>query len=163
VIHASALLSLLTLAAPAPGPGESRPLNGTQFAQVRIQQHVLIRMPPPVRIVPPPPPRSPAAMNARAFPPPPISWDEKKADKCLKLATLAGAAGVGSGSVDLLLSNGKRLRAKLGSECPALDFYRGFYVKPTADGMICASRDTIRARSGSECRIKDFKTLVPSR
>jgi len=45
--------------------------------------------------------------------------------------------------------------------CPALDFYSGFYLRPSADGQVCADRDTVHARSGGQCGIERFRTLVP--
>lgn len=128
--------------------------GATRLAQVRIQQHIVIRVPRPDAV---------RRVSAPAAPLPPIAWVEKDADKCVKLQSLAGATITRPDSVDLFLSGGKRVRAKLGNECPALDFYTGFYVKPTKDGMLCAKRDIFRSRSGGECRIKAFRTLIPAR
>lgn len=142
----------MLLAAPAAAVADSRPLDGMTLAQVRIQQHIIIRVPRAM---------SPVG-NPRPLPPsPPINWTEKRADNCVKLERLAGAAVTRADSVDLLMINGRRMRAKLDAECPALDFYSGLYVKPTRDGMLCASRDIIRSRAGSECRIRAFRSLEP--
>ena len=46
------------------------------------------------------------------------------------------------------------------SDCPALDFYGGFYLQPD-DERICAKRETIRSRVGGSCRIERFRLLVP--
>lgn len=143
----------------APGTGEPASSRAspapTRVAQVRIQQHIVIRVPrpDPVRRVAAPPPA----------PLPPIAWVEKRADDCIAAESLSGAAIIRSDSVDLVLSGGRRVRAKLGNECPALDFYAGFYVKPNKDGKLCAKRDVFRSRSGGECRIKSFRTLMPGR
>lgn len=66
-------------------------------------------------------------------------------------------------SVDLILRDNSRVRARLDRRCPALDYYRGFYIDTTADGRICADRDTIRSRAGGECRIDQFRRLSPER
>jgi hypothetical protein len=76
------------------------------------------------------------------------------------LAAIEGAIISGEDSVDLILEDDTRLRARFDDKCPALDFYSGLYMKATPDGMICAERDSIRARSGSACRIDGFKRLV---
>ena len=55
------------------------------------------------------------------------------------------------------------MRARLQDECPALDYYRGFYVRPQPDGRICADRDAIRTRSGGDCGIDRFRRLVPAK
>lgn len=130
------------------------PVTGTRMAQVRIQQHIVIRVPRPDAV---------RRVSAPAAPLPPIAWIEKDGEKCVEMTRLAGAAITRSDSVDLVMAGGKRVRAKLGKECPALDFYSGFYVKPTRDGKVCARRDTFRSRAGGECQIKAFRTLIPGR
>lgn len=86
---------------------------------------------------------------------------EKKADDCVKVDQLAGFTVNRPDSVDLMLRDGKLLRAKLGVDCPALGFYSGFYVKPTKDRKICAKRDSFRSRSGRLCDVEAFRKLVP--
>ena len=93
----------------------------------------------------------------------PRKWREKKGPKCVPANALAGALVSGPDSVDLLLRGGKRVRAKLESRCPALDYYSGFYIRPGDDGRICQDRDTIRARSGGKCGIDRFRSLVPGK
>ncbi len=100
------------------------------------------------------PPRAPS-------PPPPLV--ERKADDCVKLDRIVGFSVNQGDSIELLINDGSRLRAKLGSNCPALGFYSGFYVKPHQDGRMCARRDTIRSRSGGTCSIDAFRRLVPAR
>lgn len=153
IVVVSAML-LPHAAVPDPGPRAAPPLTGTRVAQVRIQQHIMIRVPRPDAV---------RRVSAPAAPLPPIAWVEKSTDKCVQMNRLAGAAITRPDSVDLVLAGGKRVRAKLGKECPALDFYSGFYVKPTKDGMVCARRDTFRSRAGGECQIKSFRTLIPER
>ncbi|WP_404334113.1 hypothetical protein AB2M62_12360 [Sphingomonas sp. MMS12-HWE2-04] len=88
---------------------------------------------------------------------------EKKANDCVKVDKLAGFTVNRSDSVDLVLKDGSLLRAKLGSDCPALGFYSGFYVKPNKDQKICAKRDGFRSRSGRTCPIQGFASLVQAR
>ena len=90
---------------------------------------------------------------------PAIQWTEKKGPKCLPARTIAGAAMIGRHSVDLVLRDRRRIRAKLENSCPALDYYYGFYITPNKDGMICADRDIIRSRMGGQCEIDGFRTL----
>ena len=73
--------------------------------------------------------------------------------------TLAGAALISQNSVDLILRDNRRLRAKLERSCPALDYYYGFYITPNPDGRICADRDVIRSRMGGRCQIERFRLL----
>ena len=89
-----------------------------------------------------------------------IEWIEKKGPKCINADRLTGANWSGPSSIDFLLRDRTRIRAVMDNECPALDFYRGFYLQPD-DERICAKRDTIRSRVGGSCRIERFRTLVP--
>jgi hypothetical protein len=120
------------------------------FAQIQIEQRAVIR----VRPVAVPPPSAPVAR---------IRWDEKKGPNCVPLTALAGAIVSSPDSIDLLLRGGLRVRAKLTKSCPSIDFYQGFYVKPTKDGQICRNRDLIHARTGGECEIGNFHSLVPAK
>ncbi|URW76077.1 hypothetical protein M9980_02260 [Sphingomonas donggukensis] len=147
----------LTLPAAAGGQRTPPPVAPTVGSStVIIQQRMIIRVP---RL---PGGRTPVAAAA-ARSPFAAQWTEKKADRCVPVTRLAAAAINGPDSVDLMLNGGQRLRAKLGDECPALDFYSGFYVQMAKDGKVCARRDSIRSRSGRECRIEWFRTLVPAR
>ena len=89
----------------------------------------------------------------------PVEWKEGKGPRCVPARAILGASLLGQNSVDLILKNRSRLRAELGSRCPALDYYYGFYITPNPDGMICADRDIIRSRVGGECEIERFRTL----
>lgn len=157
-------LTYLTLlaACPSPVPAQvappaDQPRNDTGRVvtrTMRVQQRIIIRVPRA--------PVTPAAM-AGSTALPPMNWVEQRSAKCVPLARLAAATISQSGSIDLLLTGGSRLRARLESECPALDFYSGVYLKGTSDGQICAQRDTIRSRSGGQCRITALRALVPGR
>ena len=76
-------------------------------------------------------------------------------------AELGGAIVTARDRIDLVMHGGKRVRAEFDDDCPGLDFYRGFYLKPAPDGMVCAGRDTVRARSGAKCPVERFRKLVP--
>ncbi|MGJ3648618.1 hypothetical protein ACLB0R_09100 [Sphingomonas sp. GlSt437] len=80
--------------------------------------------------------------------------------KCVPIP-LIGAAQVSTrDSVDLMMIDGGVLRTRFADRCPALGFYPGLYMRQTADGLVCAGRDALRARSGADCRIKSFKRLA---
>ncbi|MCY7339448.1 MAG: hypothetical protein LH465_05785 [Sphingomonas bacterium] len=93
-------------------------------------------------------------------PPPLFEWEEHKGPKCLPAAAIVGASIAGPSSIDFVLRDRRRIRAKLDKDCAGLDFYGGFYVEP-ADGGICAKREEIRSRVGASCRITHFRRLVP--
>jgi hypothetical protein len=141
---------MLLLAAPAAAP-EPRPWSAA--VAMLQQQHVTIHVP---RIT-----VTSTTIIVRQPRLPPVT--EKKASDCVKLEKIEGFTVNTTDSVDLVLNDGSLLRAKLGSECPALGFYRGFYLKPTEDKKLCAGRDTLRSRSGRACAIQAFRTLVAAR
>lgn len=122
----------------APGIDQARP---PAFAQLTIEQSLVIRVP-------------------RRIPAKPLKWKSKKGPKCVAMSSIAGAAVVADDAIDLVLRGGQRLRAHFSSRCPALDYYSGFYILPTADGRICADRDMIRTRAGGQCEIQRFRKLI---
>ena len=96
----------------------------------------------------------------RPLPPPRFEWVERKGPKCLPVSAIRGALLTGPNHVDFMLPQKQRIRATFDDDCPALDFYGGFYVEPV-DGAVCAKREEIRLRAGSTCRIERFRSLVP--
>jgi hypothetical protein len=92
-----------------------------------------------------------------------IQWREGRGPRCISADRLIGATSFRPSSVDLILRDNSRIRVQLQRSCPALDYYRGFYINATADGQICADRDSIRSRAGGECQIDQFNALSPER
>lgn len=147
----SLFLPLLLLAAPAPPDPPDPPARGggVLAARLTIRQRIIVRIP---RM---PVGREPITATRKA-----IEWKEKKGEKCVAMERLRGAIVSGPESIDLIMG-GERMRAKLDDDCSPMDYYAGFYMKSTPDGMVCAKRDSIRTRSGGSCRINAFKRLVP--
>jgi hypothetical protein len=136
-----ALLAAASSAAPA--------TDGIEFAQMMIQQRVVVRVP----LTPLP----------EAAPQMQMRWVEKKGPKCVGLSSLAGFVVRGPQVVDLFIRGGARVRTRLEKQCTGVDLGYGFYVKPNADGRICADRDTLHARTGGKCEVERFTNLVPER
>lgn len=90
-----------------------------------------------------------------------IDWRESKGPKCLPARAIAGAMLSGRSSIDFVMRDRQRVRAKVDDDCTALDFYDGFYVQPE-DEQLCVRRDAIRSRMGASCRIEKFRTLTPA-
>ena len=141
-----AITILASAASQMTGRHDARP-ETVVVAQLQIERTSIVRIRP-----------------ALSTPPaPPVRWQEKKGPKCIPVGALAGALVSSPTSIDLVLRGGPRLRAKLNKNCTAIDFYQGFYVKPSRDGRICEDRDAIRSRLGAQCEITKFKTLVPEK
>ena len=132
-------LALLGAAPPSPAPVG-------RYSQVIVREQLVVRIPA-------------EAMSA----PVPIRWKEGKGPKCVPARIIVAASVIAPSSVDFVLRDARRIRAKLDSSCPALDYYRGFYIAPNPDGQICADRDIIRSRMGGECGIDKFRSLKPKR
>ena len=144
------ILALILLAvAPGASVDESR-LDKVEIAQLTVHQRIIIRIP---RLSLPP--RQPVQPEKQ------VTWSEKKGPKCVAMGDLVGAAISAPDSIDLMVDDGSRVRARLDDDCPPLDYYSSYYLKPTPDGMVCADRDAIRSRSGGSCPIEEFKRLVP--
>lgn len=132
-----AALLLFAAAAPAAAP----PARPAQYGQTVVREQVIIRF--------------------RQSPPSRIEWKEGKGPKCVPARAILAATLVGKSSVDLIMRNRQRVRARLESSCPALDYYYGFYITPNPDGMVCEDRDNIRSRMGGACEIDRFRSLEP--
>jgi hypothetical protein len=141
---AAALLSfVLGLNQPA------SPAQPAQYEQVTVRGQLIVRV--PVRM-------GQATPLASLF-----EWKESKGPRCVPLRSIAGAALLSENSVDLILRDRSRVRARLERRCPELDYYYGFYVTPNADGQLCADRDMIRSRIGGQCGIDRFRNLMAVR
>ena len=92
----------------------------------------------------------------------PLRWEEKDNKRCVDVRAVASASLISPDALDFTLKNGERWRLRFRDSCPAIGFYRGFYLRPNEDGKICAKRDTIHLRSGGECEIRNFRRLKPS-
>lgn len=90
-----------------------------------------------------------------------IDWKEKKGPRCVPASLIRRASLSGSEQVDLILSGGSRVRAQFEDDCPALDFYGGFYLQYGRDQQICARRDAVQSRMGRNCTIERFRLLIP--
>jgi hypothetical protein len=138
-------LNLLTLLALLPallGMAGWQEADSPSVRRVFVQDQMIIKVP------------------VRPLPPAQFEWVERKGPRCLPASVIRGALLTGPDHVDFMLPQRQRIRAALDDDCPALDFYGGFYLK-TDDEQICSRRDSIHSRMGGSCRIKRFRYLVP--
>lgn len=142
ILAGAAALMMLVFGGAAEDGDPARPL---QFAQVTVRQQIVIRS------------RTPPGGSSQ------VSWREGRGPRCVPMRAVIGATQPARNSVDLLMRDRSRVRARLENGCTALDFYSGFYVNGTPDGMICADRDAVRSRMGGECEIEQFRSLTAVR
>jgi hypothetical protein len=143
-------LAAMTLLALGGGSAAQRAPVPAIGGSISIHEQVVIRIPQA--------PRPSTAPDA-----PQITWRERRGPHCVETSRIAGATLLGPTGFDLVMRGGGRLRVHLESSCPALDYYRGFYVTAAKDGRICADRDIVRSRAGGACQIERFRSLRPHR
>jgi hypothetical protein len=124
-----------------------QPPRGGGRGTITVHQQIIVRV-------------SPGALPAGAGASQMVRWEEHRGPRCIAARQILGAARLGQNSVDLVFRDRTRVRARLEGRCPALDFYSGFYLPVSADGQICADRDSVRSRTGGECQIEQFRTLT---
>jgi len=125
--------------------------------QVRIEQHVIIRISP-----------SPPAARREMFGPPPrpdepVRFKEKKSDHCVAIDDIAGITPMQPNRLVLFMRDHRMLSAALERSCDADAFYLGAYIARSPDGKLCTGRDALRARTGATCRVSRISRLVPVR
>ncbi len=126
---------------------EGASASQTQLAQLVIERRVVIRVVPHEA-------RAQIRPNFR-------DWREKSAARCLYANDVVGVLITKPDSIDIVLRGRHAMRARLEKGCRSIDFYSGFYFKPTPDGRLCEDRDMIYSRAGGACTIDRYHRLVP--
>jgi hypothetical protein len=164
------LLAPLALAAASP-PGEARDLSQAApggrgvwgaiveafrvpvAAQARIERRMVIRVAPlgPLRDVLAGLPDRPRAARLR----------ERRLGRCLPAAGIAGVEIDADDRLLLFMRDQRLVSASLEKICRGRDFYSGFYIERSGDGLLCVGRDMLHSRTGTSCTISRFRQLVP--
>ena len=120
--------------------------------QVRIEQRVTIRIAPRMVLATPlvSTPEEDAAPR----------FDERKMGKCVAVGGIAGVQIGGDDKLMLFMRDQRIVSATLEKACSARDFYSGFYIERSADGMLCVDRDTLQSRTGANCSLRRLRQLV---
>ena len=121
--------------------------------QVRIEQHMSIRISPGPGL---PPPELLLQLQQNAAPPRIV---QRAIGKCLPVSGVS-AVRVSNNRLLLFMRDQRVVSASLEKSCRAADFYSGFYVERSADGQICADRDRLQSRSGAKCKLSKLRQLV---
>jgi hypothetical protein len=147
--------ALLPAAAPAPpAPGEGiDPAEVPVAEQVRIEQRVIVRVSPLGAA-------TRQALVSEIAPVDPPRLVERKMGKCLPVAGIAAVQPDASNTLLLFMRDRRLISASLEKACSARDFYSGFYLERTGDGMLCVSRDKLHSRAGASCAIGRLRQLV---
>ena len=69
-----------------------------------------------------------------------IEWVEHKGPKCIPAGSIRGALLSGPSRSISCSPTGSRIRAEFDEDCPALDFYGGFYLQPQRRAAVRQAR-----------------------
>jgi hypothetical protein len=153
-LAAPALLAPALSAEPAPGEEEADAgVLGAPAQQVRIEQGIIIRIPPGSAR----PPLSPPPEVRRA-----PRWRERPAGQCLPLWAIGGLRIEDDRNLLLFMRDRRLVRAQLDRTCSAGEFASGFYIEQSDDAQLCAGRDMLRSRRGASCALVSLRLLVPA-
>ncbi len=125
--------------------------------QVSIEQHIIIRIAP--RAPSTADPRIPMQSEIPNRPSGP-HFKERNMSKCVPVAGIAGVQISGGNRLTLFMRDSRVVSAGLDKGCKAQDFYSGFYVQRSSDGMLCSGRDKLQSRSGASCKLGKLHLLV---
>lgn len=123
--------------------------------QVRIERRVIIRITP----------RQPAPDALSALPDGEMElhYNERRIGKCLPIGLIAGVQADRGSRLLLFLRDRRIIAVNLEKTCRARDFYSGFYVERSDDGLLCSGRDKLHSRAGAKCEIDRLGQLVAVR
>jgi hypothetical protein len=122
-------------------------------SQVRIEQRVIIRVTPAPRARQDLLADLPQGEVATRF-------EERPMRRCVAMANIAGVQSGAQNRLILFMRDRRMVSAALEKACSARDFYSGFYVERTKDGLFCSGRDTLQSRTGASCGVRRFANLV---
>ncbi|WP_126172706.1 hypothetical protein [Altericroceibacterium xinjiangense] len=129
--------------------------------QVRIERRVTIRIS-PARPTTQEQMMAQAA-QAQAQAQAPVQIVERELDGCIPVQAIAGVQPGQQNRLLLFMHDTRVLSAALERACTPRDFYQGFYIDRTADGMLCPRRDRLQSRAGASCEVTRLSRLTVSR
>lgn len=136
-----------------PAGGDGGLLAADDADQVRIEQHFSIRITPGGQAMPPD--MMDDLMDER-----PERFEERAMGRCFAAGAIVGVQSAQGNRLLIFMRDQHIISAALEKMCHARDFYSGFYVERSPDGLICAGRDKLQSRSGANCRIARLRALV---
>jgi hypothetical protein len=122
--------------------------------QVRIEQRVIVRIAPARStrqdLVADLAPKGQAAKRYR----------EQPMRRCVAVGNIAGVQSGPDNRLILFMRDRLMVTAALEKACNARDFYSGFYIERSDDGLLCSGRDTLQSRTGASCGLQKLAHLV---
>lgn len=122
--------------------------------QVRIEQRVTIKIAP----------RDPAirpSVVAQLMPSGSTAdLAERKIGKCISISGIAAVQPDPVGRLLFFMRDQRLVAASLEKTCHPREFYSGFYLERTGDGLLCVERDKLHSRAGASCAVSKLRQLV---
>lgn len=122
--------------------------------QVRIEQRVIIRVAPArgtrQDLIANLPPGTKISLHYR----------ERPMKRCVQMTNIAGVQSGPQNRLILFMRDRHIVSAALEKACSARDFYSGFYVERSEDGLLCSGRDMLKSRTGASCGVRRLSHLV---
>lgn len=123
--------------------------------QLRVERRVIVRITPF------------SARRATSDMPVPSATELARAESsasdvkggCIPLGDVAGVRLAEGRRILLFMRDRSIVSASFERSCPVQAFYSGFYVERPGDGMLCAGRERLHARSGADCTLGGFSRL----
>lgn len=84
---------------------------------------------------------------------------ERAMGNCVPMRSIAAVQSAANNRLVLYLRDQRIISASLEKACRARDFYSGFYVEPSDDGMLCIDRDRLLSRTGAKCQLSAMRRL----
>lgn len=78
---------------------------------------------------------------------------------CIPLGDVAGVRLAEGRRILLFMRDRSVVSASFERSCPVQAFYSGFYVERHPDGLLCAGREKLHARSGADCTLGGFSQM----
>jgi hypothetical protein len=122
--------------------------------QVRIEEHIIIR------IVPRASRLDPDLLSRAANRPHGERMPVRATGRCVAVAGIAGVQPYEGNELILYMRDRRVMSGMLERACRARDFYSGFYLARSGDGKLCVDRDMLRSRSGANCKLTRIRQLV---
>jgi len=123
--------------------------------QVRIEQRLTLRISP--RTTMPVRPDIMTLLPSGEIGP---QFSERKIGKCVPAGRIAGVQPDGRSRLLLFMRDNRIISAELERGCRARDYYSGFYLAPSEDGMLCVDRDALQSRNGANCKVTRIRQLI---
>lgn len=150
--------TLLGLAVPGEAPAASDQSDRVAETFEAVQHQIRVERRVIVRITPFGARQVPSKMSAPDARPVTRSVDASGPvkDGCVPLSEVAGVRLADGRRLLLFMRDRTVISASFERSCPVQGFYSGFYVERPRDGLLCAGRERLHARSGTDCTLGGF-------